>query len=102
MDAHAEASTHISHVGIAVDAAEQSETVDDEDFRVVERQILLTRSGGVEHFLGLSITNDLAAFQEFLYLLQVVLANDVRGDDELPVLVLVEIPEENLLVGRPR
>ena len=37
VDTHTKASTHIGHVGIVVDAAEQAEAIDNQHFCILER-----------------------------------------------------------------
>ena len=92
VDTHAKASTHVGHVAIVVDARQQAEAVDDQDIGVL-RVLRVFRKAG--------IADDLATFEKLLYLLQMILADDMRGDDELPLRVLVEIFNKYLLVGRP-
>ena len=94
MDAHTEAATHIGHIGIAVDAAQQSETVDDKNIGTGESRVVrVLRERRVAH--------DLTSCEQFPNLLQVVLANDVRGNDDLPVGMVVEPGDKDFLVGLP-
>ena len=73
-----------------VDAGEQAEAVDDEDVSVLH--ILLRCIG---------IADDLAAFQEFFYLGEMILANDVRRNDEFPIFVFIKVLDEDFLIGGP-
>ena len=54
-----------------------------------------------ERLLCSSIADNLAVAQFLYNLLEVVFADDVRGDDELPLRMLAEIAYKNVLVGRP-
>ena len=49
----------------------------------------------------LGISDDVSSFQQLLDLLQVVFADDVRGNDEFPLGMVAEIADEDFLVGRP-
>ena len=91
MDAHAETSAHIAHLGIAVDARQQSEAVDDEHLGLGS---LLGR--------GLRIAHHAAPLEQLHDLAQMVLADHVRGYDEFPVAVAVEVRYEDFLIGLPR
>ena len=89
VDADAETATHIGDGAIVVDAAEQSEAVDDEHVGV---GYVLRRRLGVAHDLAFDLGDDL---------LEVVLADDVRRNDHLPLFVLIEVWDEDVLVGWP-
>ena len=89
VDAHAEAATDIGHVAVVVGARQQTETVDDETVGLCG---FLLVGLGVAHGLHLEHVGNLA---------QMVLAYHVGRDDEFPLSMLVEIGNENLLVGLP-
>ena len=95
VDTHAKASANVGHIAIVIDARQQAEAVDDKSVRMI-RNILISRS------IQRSISYDLTALKKFLNLLQMILADDMRGDDQLPFWMLVEILNEDLLVRRPR
>lgn len=89
VDTDTEATAYIGHRTIVVDAAEQSEAVDDEHVGV---GYVLRRRLGVAHDLAFDLGDDL---------LEVVLADDVRRNDHLPLFVLIEVWDEDVLVGWP-
>ena len=89
MDAHAEASSDVRHVAVAVGAGEQSEAV---YYEAVCLAGLLGCRLGVSHGLA-----PCAA----LYLPQVVFAYLVWRYDELPLSVLLEVGHESVAVWRP-
>jgi len=90
VDAYAEAATDIGDVGIAVDAGEQSEAVDEEHV-------------GIADVVGcrLSIAHDLTTRELLLDGSEVVGIDDVGCDDGFPVGVVVEPGDEDVLVGLP-
>ena len=47
------------------------------------------------------IAEDFAAFEQFLDLTEMILANDMRGDDQLPLRMLVKIFDKDLLIRQP-
>ena len=47
------------------------------------------------------IAADAKAFQHFLYLLQMILADDMGSNDELPVRMLFEEGNKDFLIGLP-
>jgi hypothetical protein len=100
--AYAEASAYIGDGGVAIDAGEKTEAVDDEGrpytarVRIEGMVPLPCRDGPGE---DLCITPDVPAHELLLNLLQVALVDDVRGDDELPVGMLAEIADKDIFVG---
>ena len=89
VDANTEAAAHIGHGTIAVDAAEQSEAVDDQHVGIGD--ILQCRLG-VSHDLAFCLGDDL---------LEMIFTDDVWRDDHLPVFVLIEVWDKDVLVGWP-
>ena len=101
VDAYTKTASHIGDIGISVDAGEQAEAVDNESR---PSSPPLPRWEGSRMFVGgeAGIAADAKAFQHFLYLLQMILADDMGSNDELPVAMLVEVFGENLFIRLPR
>ena len=89
MYSHAEATSHICHVAVVVDAGKESEAVDDD----------ISCLCGL-FSIGASVSDDIAS-ESLFYLHEMFLADDMRGDDHLPRRVLLEIRDEDILVRRP-
>ena len=75
VDAHTKASTHIGHLTIVVDAGEQTEAVDNQHLGISQISLILI-------LFCLSIAEDFATCQELFNLCEMVLANDVRSNDQ--------------------
>ena len=89
MYSHAEATSHVCHVAVVVDAGKESEAVDDD----------ISCLCGL-FSIGASVSDDIAS-ESLFYLHEMFLADDMRGDDHLPRRVLLEIRDEDILVRRP-
>ena len=102
--AYSESSAYVGYITIFIYRGEESEAVDDEYLGILESlyefiiERLLT-TGLHCHHLGVSLHR--SALQQGIYLLKMVFAYDVRRDDQLPVLMLLEVRNEYLLVGLP-
>ena len=86
---YAETAADVSHVAVPVDARQQSEAV---YYQAVGLANALLRGLGIAHGGAAQLADDLA---------YMVVADDVRRDYELPVTVVVEILDEDVLVRRP-
>ena len=78
-----------------INARQQTEAIDDKDVGRGERFFC-------SRFFYSGIANDLPAIKQFFNLLKMILTNHMRGNDQFPVAVLVEILDENLLIRWPR
>ena len=58
--------------------------------------------GIISGFFGSGIAHNLAALQQLFNLLEVILTDDMRGDDQFPITMFVKILDEDLLIRRPR
>ena len=87
--AHTKASTHIRHLAIAIGRRKQTETVYDQPSGIGS----LGRGGlRVAHRLALHLGE---------YLLQMILANHMGRNDDLPLGMLVEIGDKHIFIGLP-
>lgn len=93
VDAVAEATADIGDGAVLIDGGEETETVDDENLGIDD-------VGGTAN---LGIAYNLAVGDELLHNhVEMALGDDMGRDDEFPIAMMVEIVEENLLVGQPR
>ena len=89
MYAGTESTTHVCQIAVAVNAAKQTETVDDE-------AICLRYSS----LVGFGIAHK-GAFQFGLNVPQMCLINDMRCKDELHLRMVIEIGDNQFLILRP-
>ena len=89
MDTHSESATHIGDLCTRVYARQESEAV---NYQAVSLGCLFGSGLRVAHGGAVELRE---------YLLQMVFAYHMRGDDDAPVLVIVEIADEDILVWRP-
>ena len=86
MDTHSESATHIGDLGTRVYARQESEAV---NYQAVSLGCLFGSGLGVAHGGAVELRE---------YLLQMVFAYHMRGDDDAPVLVIVEISDEDIVI----
>src|SRR3712207_5761547 len=90
MYAGAESATYIRYRGIAIDARKQAIAVDNEAVGIFCTSL---RSGRIPQGLALELPFNIA---------KVRLVDHMRGYNELPILMNIEVLDEDVLVGRPR
>ncbi len=89
VNTHAKATSHIGHLTIAIDAAEQAETVDNKTI-------------GSGNALACGLREPKSGTLEFSFnLTQMPLINDMGSKDEFQCRMTVEIRNDDILVGCP-
>ena len=107
VNAHTETAADVSNITIIIDAAQQSEAVNDE--RIGLGCLL---AGGLSKANDPTTPDPLSNFPrggrgllgngEFSdNLMQMVFANDMRGNDEFPFRMLIEVLDKDVFIGRP-
>src|SRR5574344_1212614 len=89
MYTHTKSTAHISHFSIMINTGKQTKAIDD-------------KTVSLSCFLGCCLRIAYTLTVKFgQYLLDMVLTDDVRSDDEFPLLVCIEIRYEDIFIGSP-
>ena len=103
VDTHTEATTDVGDGAIAVDAREQTKTIDDQSLPPALPTSLGLEESSTTLGCKFCVTGMTKAYciELFLNLLQVVLADDMGRNDELPLRMLLKPRNKDFLVRRP-
>ena len=91
MNTYTKATTDISHISIVVHTAQQSETIDDQDISLRS----FFRS-------CLRIAHHLLALYQRKNQLQMLFCDDMRSNQQAPILVLIKERYKDILIWWPR
>ena len=90
VNAYAKATADIGNISIAINARQKTEAIDNQYFCIA--YVFLFRISIAHHF---------TTSQKLLYLGKMFLGNDMRGNDEFPVFMLIEIGDKDILIRLP-
>ena len=107
MNAHAETATDVSHIAIIVNTAQKSKAIDDK--RIGLSRLFARGLGEADDPTSPDPPSNfprggrgLLGNGEFRdNLMQMVFAYDMRGDDEFPFRMLIEVTDKDVFIGRP-